>query len=95
MFNRLVLEAQIRKLVQSLLHLVLDPVSEGFNSRAILYVVLLALLLYPRKKFFFVPSLKESRINSKLNSVVTRGYRLQVPFDVLVFLNLLYVVEVI
>ena len=57
MLNRLIFIAQIWKLIQSLLHFILKPISESFNSREIILAFDVFLLDSPVKELKIQKSL--------------------------------------
>ena len=93
MFNRIFLVAQIWQSVQPLLHLILDPVSEGLHAGDVLNA-LLVLPAYPFGVLFNKEVIKEAWSDVKLNCVVSSCYSFDIPFDIVVFLNLLDVVQI-
>ena len=93
LLSRLIFEAQVWHLAQSLLHLVLKPFSESLHAGDIFSVILIELLLGPVLEFLIKPSLVESRIKLELHRVILRSYNLKVPFYVLVLFYLFDEIE--
>jgi len=95
MVNRFVFKTQVGQLVQSLLHLVLDPVAESLHSANVLRVVPCFLFVGPFQELFVDPCLKKFGFESEFDGVVTRSYSFHIPLNVIILLQLLNVVEII
>ena len=95
MVHRHIFKTQVGQLVQSLLHLVLDPVAESLHSANVLRVVPYLLFVGPFQELFVDPSLKKFGFESEFDGVVTRSNSFHIPLNVIVLLQLLNVVEII
>ena len=72
--DRLIFKAKIRQLVKPCLHLILDPVAEGFNAGDVLDISIISLLLSPLFANLLIPSLEHGGVKVELYRVVARGY---------------------
>lgn len=72
----------------------LQPVAESFDATNVTHTFVL-LAIDPLSRLFDDEVIKEVGADIKLNCVVARGDRLDIPLDIIVLLNLLHVVKVV
>ena len=94
MVDRLLFVPQIGHLIQSLLHLVLNPVTEGSHARFILDAFLIGLFRSPVRVLLDQEVVEEVWIDIKLDGVITGGDSFDIPLDVIILLDLLDIVEI-
>lgn len=91
----LILIAEIWQLIQTFLHLMLDPVTEGFNATKVFLASDKLLLHGPVEELQVQKRLIELCIEDELDGVVTCCDSFYVPFDISALLLLFNVVDIV
>ena len=86
--------AQIWHLIQSLFHLVLEPVSEDFDARRVVLLALVRLVANERQVLFYQEIIEKRRLNVKLDCIISRCHCLDIPLYIDIFLYFFHVIQV-